>query len=66
LDYTEPIIQDDIAQLTLTVEIDVLDSGESIEKLNGNVEFTLSKESGGWKLMQAEGWHEWKNRAEGM
>jgi hypothetical protein len=66
LDYKEPIIQDDIAQLALTVEIDVLDSGESIEKLSGDLEFTLGKESGGWKLIQAEGWHEWPGKALGM
>jgi len=66
LDYKEPIIQDDIAQLALPVEIDVLDSGESIEKLSGDVEFTLSKESNGWKLIQAEGWHEWPGKALGM
>jgi hypothetical protein len=66
LDYKEPIIQDDIAQLALTVEIDVLDSGESIEKLSGDLEFTLSKESNGWKLIQAEGWHGWITKALGM
>jgi uncharacterized protein (DUF1810 family) len=59
LDYEEPIIQGDFADLRLTAQVTVFSSNTPAAEVQGDMEVVLFKERGRWKVINAEGWQQW-------
>lgn len=59
LNYTGPVIAQDLAELKLTVNASALSSGARVAQVSGEVKLTFRKERKGWKVLDAEGWQQW-------
>ncbi len=64
LNYKGPMIKGDSATLGLTVELTLSRAGASDTNTGGDLELSLRREKGEWKVVSAEGWQQWSSGLE--
>jgi len=60
--YEEPKIEGNLAHMKLSVEITAKSGNQTVANLKPEITLILRKEKKGWRILNTEGWQQWKSQ----